>query len=145
MVVKKGDKIKVDYTGTLDNGTVFDSSMHGDHSHPIEFEVGAKQVIKGFDDAVVGMKKGEEKNITIKPEEAYGKYDPKAVQKIPRKHLPKEGPEPKAGMMLAFNTPDGRQFPAVIKEVTESEIIVDMNHPLAGKTLHFKIKVVEVN
>jgi len=145
MAVKKGDSVRVDYTGTLDDGTIFDSSLHGDHSHPIEFEVGSKQVIKGFDDAVIGMKKGEEKEITIKPEDAYGQPNPKAIQKIPREHLPKDGPEPIAGMMLAFNTPDGRQFPAVIKEITNKEIIVDMNHPLAGKTLHFKIKVIEVN
>ncbi|MBS3150415.1 peptidylprolyl isomerase [Candidatus Woesearchaeota archaeon] len=144
MSIKKGDKVRVDYEGSLDDGTVFDSSSHGDHSHPIEFEAGSCQVIKGFDSAVIGMKKGEKKGIVLKPVDAYGETDPMAIQKIPREHLP-NGPEPKKGMMLALNTPDGRQFPATIKEVNEKEIVVDMNHPLAGKTLHFKIKIVGVN
>ncbi|MBS3143364.1 peptidylprolyl isomerase [Candidatus Woesearchaeota archaeon] len=144
MAVKKGDKVKVEYTGTLDDGTVFDSSAHGDHSHPIEFEVGSGMVIEGFDMGVTGMKKGEEKEITIKPEDGYGNVNPKAVQKIPRDQLPK-GPEPKAGMILLLSTPDGQQFPVKIKEVSNNEIVIDMNHPLAGKTLHFKIKVIGVN
>jgi len=144
MSIKKGDKVKVDYEGKLDDGTIFDSSTHGDHSHPIEFEVGAGNVIKGFDEGVIGMEKDEEKEITIKPEDAYGEPNPQAVQKVPRDQLPKE-PEPKEGMMLALKTPDGQQFPATIKKVTDKEVTIDMNHPLAGKTLHFKIKVVEVN
>ncbi len=144
MVIKKGDKVKVDYEGTFDDGTVFDSSKHGDHSHPLEFEIGAGKVIKGFDDAITGMEKGEEKTIKLTPEQAYGHPNPQMVQKVPRDKLPKE-PEPKPGMMLAFATPDGKQFPAVIKEVNDTEITIDLNHPLAGKNLNFKIKVIEIN
>jgi FKBP-type peptidyl-prolyl cis-trans isomerase 2 len=144
MTIKKGDKIKVEYTGTFEDGTVFDSTTHKDHTHPIEFEVGAKQLIKGFDDAVVGMKVDEEKNITIKPEEAYGERKEELSKEIPRDKLPKE-PEPKVGMALMMNSPDGQQFPAVIKSVDEEKIVIDLNHPLAGKTLNFKIKIVEIN
>ncbi|MBD3354976.1 peptidylprolyl isomerase [Candidatus Woesearchaeota archaeon] len=140
MSVKKGDKIKVEYTGKLENGQVFDTS---EGKQPLEFEVGAGKIIKGFDNAVIGMKKGEEKEITLKPEEAYGDPNPKLLQKIPREKLP-EGKEPKQGMMLAMKTPDGRQVPVKIKEVSDKDITIDLNHPLAGKTLNFKIKVVDI-
>ncbi len=140
MPVKKGDKIKVEYTGKLEDGQVFDTS---EGKQPLEFEVGAGKIIKGFDNAVIGMKKGEEKEITLKPEEAYGDPNPKLLQKIPREKLP-EGQEPKPGMMLAMKTPDGRQVPVKIKEVSDKDITIDLNHPLAGKTLNFKIKVVDI-
>jgi FKBP-type peptidyl-prolyl cis-trans isomerase 2 len=143
MTIKKGDKIKVEYTGTFEDGKVFDSTTHGDHTHPIEFEVGAKQLIKGFDDAVVGMAVNEEKSIKVTPEEAYGERREELSTEIPRDKLPKE-PEPKVGMALMMNSPEGQQFPAVIKSVNEEKIIVDLNHPLAGKTLNFKIKIVEI-
>ena len=142
MAVKKGDNVKVDYTGTFDDGTVFDSSQHGDHSHPLEFEAGSGMVIKGFDDAILGMKVGEEKTIHIDPQDAYGDYDPKLVQKIPRSELP-EG-DLKAGMTLGMQTPDGHQIPILIKSINEKEATLDMNHPLAGKALNFKLKLVEI-
>ena len=144
MAIKKGDKVKLDYEGKLDDGTVFDSSKHGDHSHPLEFEVGAGKVIKGFDEAVIGMEKGEEKTFKLTPEQAYGHSNPKLIQKLPKDKLPKE-PEPKPGMMLMFATPEGKQFPAKIVEISDTEITVDLNHPLAGKNLNFKIKILEVS
>ncbi len=143
-MIKKGDKIKVDYEGKFDDGTVFDSSKHGEHSHPLEFEVGNNQVIKGFDEAVVGMEKGEEKKVTINPKDAYGDVNPQLTKKVPRDKMPKDQ-EIKPGIMLKLGTPDGKQFPAKITEVTDKEITIDLNHPLAGKTLHFTIKVVEIN
>lgn len=142
MTIKKGDKVKVEYTGTLDDGTVFDSSEK--HGKPLEFEVGAGHVIKGLDESMIGMKKGEEKELTLKSSEAYGDPNPKLVRNVPRDKIPKE-PEPKAGMMLIMQTQDGRKFPAMIKEVNDTEVTLDLNHPLAGKTLHFKIKVVEIS
>jgi len=142
-IVKKGDKIKVDYTGTFDDGTVFDSSQHGEHSHPLEFEAGAGQVIKGFDESVLGMKLGEEKNIKINPSEGYGDANPALVKNVPKDKFP-QGQDIKAGMMLALATPDGKQFPAIIKEVNENEVVIDLNHPLAGKNLSFKIKLVGI-
>lgn len=141
--VKKGDKVKVDYEGKFEDGTVFDTSHHDDHSHPIEFEVGSGHVVPGFDKAVEGMEKGEEKEFTLKPEEAYGERRNELQQKIPKKSLP-EGQEPKPGMMLVATAPNGQQMPVKITEVDDENITVDLNHPLAGKTLIFKIKVVEV-
>jgi len=139
MPIKKGDKVKVHYTGKLEEGTVFDSS---EGKEPLEFEVGSGMIIKGFDDAVMGMEKGDEKEITLKPEEAYGDINPQLMKKVPKEQLPKE-PEPKVGMMLALGTPDGQQIPARIAEVSDNEVTIDINHPLAGKTLIFKIKVVD--
>jgi len=144
MVIKKGDKIKVDYTGMLEDGTVFDTSTHGDHSHPLEFEVGSGQLIKGFDDAVIGMKVGEEKEIKLQPDEAYGELRGELVHEVPRDQLPKE-PEPKEGMTLVLNAPNGMKFPAKIVEVTKDHVKIDMNHPLAGKVLKFKIKIISIN
>tara|TARA_Y100000310_G_scaffold94955_1_gene92779 strand:+ start:15331 stop:15756 length:426 start_codon:yes stop_codon:yes gene_type:complete len=140
MAIKKGDKVKVEYTGTLDDGTVFDSS---EGREPLEFEAGTGKVIKGFDDAIVGMEKGEEKSVKIESKDAYGDYNPELTKKIPRDQLPKEQ-EPKAGMVLMVKTPQGQQFPVKIKEVSDKDITVDLNPPLAGKNLNFKLKVVDI-
>lgn len=143
-MIKQGDKIKVEYEGKLESGEIFDSSTHGDHSHPIEFEVGKNQVIKGFENAVLGMELNQEKEIKLAPEEAYGQPNPKLLYKVPKTTLPKDQ-EPKAGMMLIMTAPSGQQIPAKISEVTENEVTLDLNHPLVGKTLIFKIKVVQIN
>ena len=140
MTVKKGDKIKVDYTGTFDNNEVFDTS---EGKAPLEFEAGSGMVIKGFDEAVIGMKKDEEKEVKIECKDAYGDPNPDLVKKIPRDKLPPEQ-EPKPGMMLAMGTPDGKQIPARITKVDDKEITIDLNHPLAGKNLNFKIKIVDI-
>ncbi len=140
MPVKNGNKVKVDYTGTLEDGTVFDSSEK--HGKPLEFEAGSKQVIPGFDEAVVGMNKGEEKSIVIPPEKAYGQPDDRLVKTLPKNQLP-PGVEPKAGMILGVTLPNGMQFPARIMEVNDAGIKLNLNHPLAGKTLKFKIKLVD--
>ena len=139
MAIKQGDKVKVEYKGTLDDGTVFDNS---EGREPLEFEVGSGQIIKGFDDAVVGMDKDQEKDIHIKCEDAYGKPQPGLVQAIPRDKLPPE-PAPQVGMGLMLNTPQG-PIPARIAEVQDATVKIDLNHPLAGKDLNFHIKIVEV-
>ncbi|MBW3003098.1 peptidylprolyl isomerase [Candidatus Woesearchaeota archaeon] len=144
MAVKEGDKVKVEYEGKFDDGTVFDSSTHGDHSHPLEFEVGAKQVIPGFEKAVIGMELNDEKEFSLEPAEAYGDINPEMVKKVPKEML-KDVPEPKPGMVLAMQAPNGMQFPAKITEIGDKEITLDLNHPLAGKKLNFKIKVVGIN
>ena len=141
MPVEKGNKVKVHYTGTFEDGTVFDSSEK--HGQPLEFEVGAGQMIKGFDAAVVGMEVDQEKEITLTSDDAYGQPKAELVQKVPRDKLPQDQ-EPKAGMMVTLQGPDGRAFPAKITEVNDSEITIDLNHPLAGKTLNFKLKLVEI-
>ena len=139
--IKKGNKVKIEYTGTFDDGTVFDASEK--HGQPLEFEVGAGQVVKGFDDAVMGMTKGEEKKIVISPAEGYGEVRTDLLKKVPRKQLPQDQ-EPKVGMILAVGMPNGMQFPARIVAVTKDDVTIDLNHPLAGKTLHFKIKVADI-
>ena len=144
MVIKKGDKVRVDYEGKLESGEIFDSSIHGDHSHPIEFEVGAGQMIPGFDSAVIGMEIGEETEIKIKPEEAYGEYNERLIQKVPLRKMP-AGAKVEEGMILYIKTPDGHQLPVKVKKVSGDMVEIDMNHPLAGKTLIFKIIVKSVN
>lgn len=142
MPVKKGDKVKVEYEGKLEDGTVFDSSEK--HGQPLEFQAGIGQVVPGFDNAIVGMEKGEEKEVTIPPDEAYGQPRDELIKDIPRSQLPPE-PEPKVGMMLGVGLPNGAQIPARIVEVTAETVKLDLNHPLAGKTLKFKIKVVDIS
>ena len=141
MAIQNGNKIQVEYTGTLEDGTVFDASEK--HGQPLAFEVGAHHVIKGFEDAVVGTEVGQEKTIQLPPSEAYGDVNPELVRKLPKDQVPNND-QIKAGMVLVFSAPDGQQFPARIVEVTDTEITVDLNHPLAGKTLNFKIKIVAV-
>ncbi len=144
MKVKKGSKVKVEYEGRFEDGQVFDSSSHGDHSHPLEFVAGEGHVIPGFDNAVMGMEKDEEKEFEVSPEEGYGEVNKNLMQKIPKESLPKDR-EPKKGMVLVIGSPDGRQFPAKIADVDENTITLDLNHPLAGKKLIFKIKIVSIN
>ncbi|MCX6818211.1 MAG: peptidylprolyl isomerase [Candidatus Aenigmarchaeota archaeon] len=140
--VKKGDIIKVEYEGSLEDGTVFDCTANHNYM-PIEFEAGVGKMIKGFDEAVMGMKKGEEKKIKLKPEQAYGPVHDVLIQKMPRAQLPKEA-EPKPGMMLVATLPTGEQVPAKIVKVDKDTVTMDFNHPLAGKSLVFKIKVVGI-
>ena len=143
MPIKDGDKVKIEYTGKLEDGSIFDSSTHGDHSHPLEFEVGKNMIIKGLEDEIRGMENGQEKTVTIAKENAYGSRNEQLVTKITRDKLPKDV-EPKVGMMLLMASQDGRQMPAVIKEVADTEITLDLNHPLADKNLIFEFKVVDV-
>jgi len=141
MSVKEGEKVSVEYKGMLEDGTVFDASEK--HGKPLEFEVGKKMVIKGFNDAVVGMKVGDEKDIVIKPEEAYGQRNEELKKAIPKESLPKDK-EVKEGMLMVMQLPNGQQIPAKVKEIKEKEIVIDLNHPLAGKTLKFWIKLVKI-
>lgn len=147
MNVKKGSKVKVDYEGKLENGEIFDSSYHGDHSHPLEFEVGSGQVIPGFDNAVIGMKINEEKEFKIDAKDAYGMSKKEMIKEFPISMLPPlpDKQKPKEGMTLMLQAPDGRGFPAKIAKITKDKVSLDLNHPLAGKNLIFKIKLIEMN
>nr|WP_321498565.1 peptidylprolyl isomerase [uncultured Methanolobus sp.] len=140
MAIKDGDTIKISYTGTLDDGTVFDSSEN--HDAPLEFKVGSGQVISGFDEAVKGMEVGEEKTFRIEAADAYGEPNPAMMQTVPRSMLQCDT-EITAGTTIVVGTADGQQMPARISEVTDETLTLDMNHPLAGKALTFSIKVVE--
>jgi FKBP-type peptidyl-prolyl cis-trans isomerase 2 len=140
MPVKNGDKVKVEYKGTFDDGTVFDSSEKC--GAPLEFEVGAGQIIPGFENAVMGMENGEEKEFKLEPSDAYGDRNPQLVQKIPKDQLPKEVEQ---GMVLVVGLPNGAQIPVKVTEVTDEWVTIDLNHPLAGENLNFKIKIVDVS
>jgi len=140
MGIKKGDLVKVEYVGTLDDGKVFDSSKG---KEPLEFEVGSGKVIKGFEEAVIGMEKGEEKEVKIPPEKAYGDYNPQLVSEVPKKQFPKDI-ELKEGMILSIDIPNLGQVPATVTKVTEENVTLDLNPPLVGKTLNFKIKIVDI-
>ncbi|WP_394348071.1 peptidylprolyl isomerase [Methanolobus vulcani] len=140
MPIKDGDTIKISYVGTLDDGTVIDSTEN--HEGPLEFTVGSGQVISGFDEAVKGMEVGEEKTIRIEAADAYGEPNPAMIETVPKSMLQCDA-EITAGMMIAVGTADGQQMPAKITEVTDETLTVDMNHPLAGEALTFNIKVVE--
>ena len=141
MAIKKGDIIKVAYEGRLENRTIFDSTeLQG--GEPIKFEVGARMLIQGFDNSVIGKEVGDEYEITLSASEAYGEIDPLLVQTVSCDQLPKDlDPEP--GMMLGVGDANGTHSMAWVKEVDEDFITIDMNHPLAGKTLQFKIKILE--
>ena len=139
MVVEKGNTIKVEYTGSFEDGEVFDASEK--HGKPLEFKAGEGNVVPGFDNAVIGMEVGEEKEVTLKPEDAYGEHNPQAIQKVPKDKFPAEAKE---GMMIGVPLPNGQQMPAKIVKIDDKEVTIDMNNPMVGKTLVFKIKVVSV-
>ena len=136
--VKTGDRVKIEYTGTLDDGTVFDSNI--EQGSLLEFEVGGGQVIKGFDDAILGMREGEEKQFSISPADAYGEHDPTLIQKVPKEVFPPDA-ELAPGLLFEAGLPTGEKVPAIVTAIEEGIVVVDLNHPLAGKRLNFKIKL----
>jgi FKBP-type peptidyl-prolyl cis-trans isomerase 2 len=142
MPVKLGDKVKIEYEGTLKDGTIFDSTEK--HGFPLKFTVGNGQFLDGFENAVLGMEIGEEKTINLSPAEAYGEYNPDLVKIVRRDNIPTDK-ELALDMLLILNTPDGKQYPAKIINIIEDEITLDMNHPLAGIALNFKIKLLAIN
>jgi peptidylprolyl isomerase len=137
---KSGDTVRIHYTGTLEDGTQFDSS---DGRDPLEFALGGGQVIPGFDSAVDGMAVGENKSVTIQPDQAYGERHEQLIQQVPKSVLP-EDMEPAVGMQLQSQSPDGQVMNLVITDVADETITVDANHPLAGQPLTFAIELVEI-
>ncbi len=137
---KSGDTVKIHYTGTLEDGTQFDSSQGRD---PLEFQLGSGQVIPGFDKAVEGMAVGESKRVAIPPEEAYGEHQDQMVQDVPKSALPPEI-EPEVGMALSARGQDGAEMRLTVTGVNDDTITVDGNHPLAGKELNFDIELVNI-
>ncbi len=137
---KEGDTVKVHYTGTLEDGTVFDSSR--DHE-PIEFTLGKGQIIKGFENAVLGMSIGETKTVRIPSNEAYGPRRDELLLKFNKTDFPPDI-EPVKGLVLDLRNPDGRSLVARITEVSGDLVTLDANHPMSGKDLTFKIDLMEV-
>lgn len=138
--VKSGDKVRIHYKGTLTDGTVFDSSEGRD---PLEFTVGAGQVIVGMDKEMVGMTVGEKKTIVAVADEAYGPRQDDAQQDVPREMIPAEIPL-EVGMQLQMQSPEGQVIPVSVVSVGEDTVTLDANHMLAGKDLTFDIELVEI-
>jgi FKBP-type peptidyl-prolyl cis-trans isomerase 2 len=138
--VKPGDTVRIHYTGTLSDGSTFDSSEGRD---PLEFVVGSGQIIPGLDDALPGMAVGEKKVVDVPADQAYGQPDPNARQAVPRAEIPAEIPLD-LGTQLQVQTPQGQVMPVTVVEVTETEVTLDANHPLAGRDLTFAIELVAI-
>ena len=138
--VKSGDVVKVHYTGKLANGEQFDSSIGKD---PLEFTVGAGQMIAGFDAALPGMKVGDKKTINIAAKDGYGEIDETAIIEFPKENVPADM-KLEIGQQLTLSNEQGQPFPVVVKEVKDDIVILDANHFLAGKELVFDIELVEI-
>ncbi len=139
--VENGKFVSVDYEGRLDNGEVFDSSQE---AQPLELQVGSGQIIKGFEEALKGMELREKKTFTLDPDEAYGHRDENQLHTFSRSEVPAEM-NPQVGEMIGLQTPDGQQIPATIAEADDEKVVVDLNHPLAGKSLTFDVEVVGIS
>jgi peptidylprolyl isomerase len=139
--VETGHYVTVHYKGTLENGEVFDTS---EGRHPMEFEMGAGQIITGFEKALIGMAVNEKKNFTLEPEEAYGVRDESLTHSFARSEVPAEM-DIEVGQTVALSSPEGQQVPAQIVEADDQTVVVDLNHPLAGKKLTFDVEVVGIS
>ena len=139
--VKTGDTVRIHYTGTLNDGTTFDSSAGRD---PLQFEVGSGQIIPGLDKEIPGMAVGDKKTVNIPAAEAYGEVNPQMQQAIPRAQIP-AGIPVEVGARLQMQTPEGQVIPVVVAAVDEQSVTLDANHPLAGKDLTFDIELVSIN
>jgi peptidylprolyl isomerase len=138
---KSGDAVKINYKGSLDDGTVFDSS---EGREPLSFTLGGGQVIPGFDDAVSGMAVGESKTVNIPADKAYGQRNDEMIIEAPRDQVPPEI-NPEVGQQLQMGGPNGETVVVTIVEVTDKHIKLDANPPLAGKDLNFDIELVSIN
>lgn len=135
-----GDTVKVHYTGRLDDGAEFDSSKGHE---PLEFTIGKGRLIKGFEDAVVGMSVEESKTVKILSDEAYGPHMNQLVLKIPKEQFPPTI-EPREGLVLNLRQPDNNIIDVVITEISQETVTLDANHPLAGKNLTFDIELMKI-
>jgi peptidylprolyl isomerase len=139
-LAKAGDTVRIHYKGTLEDGTVFDSSRGRD---PFEFVLGAGMVIPGFDNAITGMEEGSTQTVAIEPEDAYGPYQDDHVIEVNKDQIPADI-TPEIGMGLQLHSNDGRKFNVVISEIADDTVKLDGNHPLAGKTLTFEIELLAI-
>lgn len=138
-VVVSGDQIKVNYVGRFENGDVFDSS---EGREPLEFTVGGEQVIAGFDRAVVGLKPGESCKVVVAPTDGYGEHVPEMVAVIEREQIP-DNDKLMLGSMLEVRVEDGQSLEVQVVELSDETVVLDGNHPLAGKELHFEIELLD--
>src|SRR5690554_6421106 len=139
-VAKKGNRVKVHYTGKLQDGTIFDTSVERE---PLEVTIGDGNMIKGFDKAVEGMEKGATVIANIPPSEAYGERKADMMVEVPKAEVP-PNINPVVGQQLSIQQTNGQTMPVVVADVTDDKIVLDANHPLAGKDLTFEISLVEI-
>jgi len=137
---KEGDTVRIHYTGKFDDGTVFDTSGENE---PLEFVIGDGQVIPGVEEAVIGMNPEENKTTTIPPEKAYGQYHEDMVIEVEKNKFP-EHIEPEPGLELELKQEDGNSVFVIVTNVSDDEVTLDANHPLAGKDLTFEIQLMEI-
>ena len=139
MTVSEGKSISMEYTLTLENKEVLDSNVGGE---PLTFTQGSHQIIPGLETALDGMKAGERKQVTVAPEQGYGKVDPQAIQEVPIDQIPPDAR--KVGVQLQGKDGQGRVVHPTVTEVKEQVVVLDFNHPLAGKTLYFDVKILDI-
>lgn len=141
MQAKQGNKVKIHYTGKLEDGDIFASSKN---KEPIEFTLGQGQVIPGIEEAVEGMETGESKTVNIPPDKAYGPHRDELTQEIPKKEMPGDI-KPQVGQRLNVKWSDGKETPVSVTDVSETSVIIDANHPLAGKDIVFELELVGIS
>lgn len=137
---KSGDTVRVHYTGRLEDGTQFDSSEGRD---PLQFQVGGGQIIPGLEKQIEGMNEGDKATVTVPADEAYGPRDERQVQTVPRSAFPADL-DLKMGASLQATTPEGRQIPLTVVGMSDDDVTVDANHPLAGHDLIFDVELIEI-
>ena len=140
MTAKQGDTVQIHYTGKLEDGTVFDTS---EGREPIEFTIGQGQVIPGFEEGVTDMAEGEKKSISIEPENAYGPKRDDLIQDVPRTQFPEEA-KVEEGAQFQARTQTGQTINLTVVDVKDDVVTVDGNHPLAGQTLNFDLKLEKI-
>lgn len=138
-VIERGSIVQIEYTLRDESGAILDSNQG---QAPLTYRHGEHEIIPGLESALDGLRVGDERQITIKPEDAYGPVDPTAVVEVPARALPPDALVP--GTELVARTPDGGSRVVRVKEIREQSVLLDLNHPLAGKTLHFDVRVVGV-
>ncbi|MFO8052644.1 MAG: peptidylprolyl isomerase [Candidatus Omnitrophota bacterium] len=139
MTIEKGKKVSFDYTLTVDDQVVDSSKERG----PLTYTHGEGKIIPGLASKLKGMEEGQKTTVEVKPEEAYGQKNSEAFKEVPKSSLPKDL-EPKVGMMLQMQGPEGQAVPVKVAEVKDEAVVLDLNHPLAGKTLNFDVTIVSV-
>lgn len=140
MPAKNGDTVLVHYTGTLSDGTMFDSSRDGD---PLEAALGEDMLIPGFEEAILGMEEGDTRTVTIQPDKAYGDRVDELILTLPLCEVPAHL-KPEVGMMVQLSTEDDEDFEAIVTEISDTDLTLDANHPLAGETLTFELELIQI-
>ncbi len=140
MKIASGSVVGIDYSLHLGDGRVVDASEPGD---PLTYLHGEGQIVPGLESALEGLSAGDRKEVVVAPGEGYGEHDPRGVQEVPRGAFPADF-DPQVGMQLTAEGPGGEPVPFSVREVRPETVLIDLNHPLAGKTLHFDVTVREV-